>query len=94
MQVEDLIIKELRRKNKTKKVVLFEPIDKQDDRKKLVVTRPNDTSILASEVYDDTKNPSDKTQVVKAIKNLEAQGRIKSIQTKRSGEMFHWIELV
>jgi hypothetical protein len=81
-------------KNKQKKVLLFKPTEPDDNRKKLVVTRPNEHSILAQEVYNDTKNPADEKSVIQAIKNLEQQGKIKIFTAKRSNELFDWVELV
>jgi hypothetical protein len=93
MQIEDIIIQKLLNKNKTKKVILFKPTEPEDNRKKLTVLRPTENSILPSEVYEDTKNPANEKQVIQAIKNLEAQGKVKSIQTQRSNEIFYWVEL-
>jgi hypothetical protein len=93
MQTEDLIIQKLLAKNKSKKVVLFKPIKPEDTRKKLVVTRPSETAILPSEVYNDTKNPADEKSVIEAIKNLEELKKIKLVWTQRSNELFYWVEL-
>ena len=94
MQIEEIIIQKLLAKDKTKRVLLFQPINKEDNRKKLLVSRPTENSILPSEVYNDTKNPADEKQVIEAIKNLEEQKRVKSVQAQRQGEEYYWIELV
>jgi hypothetical protein len=93
MQVEDVILQKLLEKNKTKKVTLFKPIEPEDTRKKLVVTRPSETTILPSEVFEDTKNPADEKSVIEAIKNLEQLKKVKLVWTQRSNELFYWVEL-
>ena len=94
MQIEDLVIQELLKKNKPRKVLLFKPTEPEDTRKKLFVYRPNEHSILEQEVYNDTKNPLTEQQVIQATKNLEAQGKVKINWVQRQGELFYWVELV
>lgn len=94
MHVEDIIIQKLLQKNKKNKIILFQPTEPDDDRQKLVVTRPDEHTILLQEVYEDTRNPITEKQAVQGLKKLLEQKKVEEVKAKKQDTIFDWVRLV
>ena len=76
--------------DKPKKIVFFKPTEKEDTRKKMFVTRPNEHAILSKEVYQNPRTPISEKETIEALLKMEQEGRVESLWTNKSKEKVLW----
>jgi len=94
MQAEDFCMQKLTSNNKPRKMLIFQPTEAGDDRKKLVMTRPAPNILLAKEIYQDPKCPYDEKEIMRALNQLLENKKVKEYNVQRDGEIIQVWELI
>lgn len=94
MQAEDYCLMKLTATNKPRRILVFQPTETGEERKKLVITRPAPNICLAKEIYQDPKCPYQEKEIMTALWKLWENKKVKEYNIQRSGETIQVWELI